>query len=722
MQIRVTRIKRNGRTYEYAQLVESYRREHDGMPMHRVVANLGALSALEVENLRVALQAGRDKQKLVAPRTTKQPRPLPQIVANLRYLDAAVLLELWNEWGLMELLGDVLPDSAATIPGARVVAALAIQRCIDPGSKLYATRWFPRTALPELLDVDPTAFNNTRLHRVLDELESAESTLMAKLARRVHDRHGAFLSLFLDVTDTWFVGEGPGLAAPGKTKEGLVRRKIGVALLCDERGYPLRWDVVSGASADCTVMTRMLESVAGVGWVGDAPIVCDRAMGRTSQLAEMARLNLRFLTALTITEMGAYAEQLPHEALSNLIPEAADDPEQWSRGAKSAAEAVHAAGMKRVDDDLFVLDLGIIEREVEPSSRPRTRERSPQEAMRLAREIQDDVATGRFPSQAAAARTRGFSKALASKYCGLRALPDDIQREILTGKAEGHPLARLLAIAGLPDADQQREAFWALGPGTPKALPAAREPEADVQRPERLRVRVIAYFNPERFVEQRLRGRKRLEEIQAYAALLNEELARPHSRRKESDIVAAVDRHLRRFDLLGAFSLRVHQHEVAGRPRFSVELTLDENEWSRRNRYDGFTVLVASPSLAHTPEEMCCLYRSKDTVEKDFQTIKSLVELRPVRHRTDEKVRAHVSVCMLALLLERTLQQKLKGQRTARAALELLEECRLNRCDASGEAAYVLTQPTSDQLSVLRSLRLLRLADQAEVADRLAPR
>jgi hypothetical protein len=30
---------------------------------------------------------------------------------------------------------------------------LTIQRCVDPGSKLYATRWLPETALVELLGI-----------------------------------------------------------------------------------------------------------------------------------------------------------------------------------------------------------------------------------------------------------------------------------------------------------------------------------------------------------------------------------------------------------------------------------------------------------------------------------------------------------------------------------------------------------------------------------------
>ena len=280
LKFRISRSKRKGITYEYVQLVESYRRKSDGMPMHRVVANLGSLSALEIDNLRTSLRAARENKRVVVSRPAKSaPGPLPKILANFRYLDAAVLLALCNEWGLSQLLDELLPQGSADIAPCAIIAALTLQRGLDPGSKLYATRWFPRSALPELLALPPSAFNNTRLHRVLDELDVAQPLLMGKLPARYHQRDGAFVSLFLDATDTWFVGHGPQLAARAKTKEGRVERKIGIVLMCNRLGYPLRWEVIHGRKSEVTAISRMLELVAGLSWSKQVPLVCDRAMG-----------------------------------------------------------------------------------------------------------------------------------------------------------------------------------------------------------------------------------------------------------------------------------------------------------------------------------------------------------------------------------------------------------------------------------------------------------
>ena len=71
MHLRVSTKKQNGKTYRYAQLVESYRRD-DGVPAHRVVANLGKLSDLQINNIRVALKASREGKTVamadIAPR------------------------------------------------------------------------------------------------------------------------------------------------------------------------------------------------------------------------------------------------------------------------------------------------------------------------------------------------------------------------------------------------------------------------------------------------------------------------------------------------------------------------------------------------------------------------------------------------------------------------------------------------------------------------------
>jgi transposase len=647
-------------------------------------------------------------------RQTRTTAPKP--TANLRYLDLAVLLELWRETGLGEVLEDLLPIGEAAVRPASVVAALTLQRCVDPASKLQATRWLPRTALPELLDVTPAAFNNTRLHRVLAELDDATPALMAKLPSHYIARDGRFAALFIDTSDTWFVGEGPSMSRVGKTKEGRLERKIGILLLCNEHGYPLRWEVFEGTQHDSIPMLRTFKAVAGLRWATEVPIVCDRAMGHTAEIQAMVDTGLQFLTALTCTEFDAYAPTLPHNAFAEL---------DSSAEVKAVAQCAEKAGLHRVRDDLYVLDLGIVER-ADGVARPTgSVQNVVVEAMRLCREIHEALAHKRFASQAAAGRSLGLRKSVTTKYCALSALSEQQQREVLDGKVRA-PLARLLEVAALKDKARRDEAFDALLHSSPSKPLRTRASVADppAAASPSLRVRVVAYFNPDRFVFERQRAREQLQAIEAFAKQLNAKLQAPRSRQTRRSIAAQVDRRLRQEALLEAFEVRIHEGSDDASSPLCVDLVLDQAEWERRRRYDGFTVLVSHPDLPHAPAELCSLYRAKDAVEKDFGVIKSVVDLRPIRHRDDGKVRAHVTLCMLALLLERTLRRRLaKHGASAEMAIETLATCHLNVFKGErGPAAYAITQLDDDQRALLRSLRMLHLADDGALADKITAR
>ena len=54
-------------------------------------------------------------------------------------------------------------------------------------------------------------------------------------------------------------------------------------------------------------------------------------------------------------------------------------------------------------------------------------------------------------------------------------------------------------------------------------------------------------------------------------------------------------------------------------------------------------------------------YKQLNEVERGFSHLKGLLELRPVYHRRDERLQAHVFVAALALLLDRALEKSLRA-------------------------------------------------------------
>lgn len=728
MHIRVARVKRKGAVREYAQLVESFRRPSDGMPATRVLASLGDPNSLAVLNLRQALAAAREGKRTVVGVVPRSPAPAKPS-ASLRYLDVAVLLELWRQWNLDALFDRLLPPGESCLPASKVLACLVVQRCLAGGSKLFASRWVRHTALPELLGFERDSFNNTRIHRVLGQVDEVLPAIQSALPHLVRDQAGAHAALFLDVTDTWFVGHGPTMARSGKCKEGMVRRKIGIVLVCNEHNYPLRWEVIEGNTHDGVAMTSLLRDAARLPWLRDVPVVMDRAVGLSAWLQQLIELDMGFLTALSRSEFGSYARSVPFDVLGAL-----DDAclnEQLL--AQRAAEALQAHGLTRHSDTLLTLDLGIVDRTAPCADTPMSSMAVPldgsdplREAVHCCRQQYELVEANPGLSLAGAARTLGVDRGAASKYRKLSRLSESIQRDILEGGAVGRSIAEMLVIARMP-VERQRSAFDALlarAPTRRRPITPARKPDVSPD-PSPIRVRAVAYFNPQRFVDQKRFAAAKLARVEAQVIELQQRVDNNPARYTADRLRARVDRILLKESLLDAY--RVHVLPATEQRAAQIQLELDASEWRRRRRYDGWTVLVSHPRLAaRSAQELCSLYRAKDAVEKDFQIIKSFVQLRPVRHRNDDKVRAHVAVCVLAMVLERSMQNRLRcsnsASPTAHAALELLESCRLNTYRSTGGAAAtcLVTDLSPDQRRVLKALQMQHFADDMYVTDMIS--
>jgi hypothetical protein len=731
MHLHISRVRRGDKAYEYGQLVESYRRD-DGMPTQRVVARLGRLTALEIDNLRAALQASRGGQRVVlAHRRLPKEASFARPTQNLRYLDLAVLLQLWRGWGLDTLLEELLPQGQSEVAPAEVLAVLALQRCVDPGSTLFSERWFPRSALPELLGVAPSSFNNTRLHRVLEQLDEVTPSLMGRLPKRyLEQEQGAFAALFLDITDARFVGQGPELAEKAKTKEGVVKRKVGIVLLCNEHGYPLRWHVIAGKKAEPSAMHPLLNEVGGLSWLGTTPVVFDRILGTSSDIGQLLGRGLRFVTALRSNEFGAYTGAIPHRCVADLEPPLERSETRVDPWMTEAARRVEEAGMQRAAETLYVLDLGVVQRDAPSVQGLAVATDQVSQAMAMAQLLEAMVQRGDADSLASAARRMGVTMSTHKRGRALLRLDRGLQQDILDGKAAALSVDSLRRIARIKEAAAQRRAFDQLlvdrqrsvaettVPVSPASVPSDQAREQSV-----LRVRAVASFNPQRFVDERRNAQLQLQNVQTYVIKLNDKLSRRRSKRPARAIELELDRMLRHKHLLDVFRVQVHEHDIGGGVmRYRAHLELDAQRWHQRRRYDGFSLLVAHPEVSMSAIDICQLYRAKDTVEKDFQVIKSFIKLRPIWHRSDAKVRAHVTVCMLALLLERTLDRRLQDM-TAVMALEALTTCCLNRFeDGAGKSYYVLTQPDAEQRGLLRKLQLQDLAEGADLIEGLRPR
>jgi transposase len=84
--------------------------------------------------------------------------------------------------------------------------------------------------------------------------------------------------------------------------------------------------------------------------------------------------------------------------------------------------------------------------------------------------------------------------------------------------------------------------------------------------------------------------------------------------------------------------------------------------------------------------------------------------MRPIYHRTDDRVQAHIYVAALAFLLHRAIEKKLKAaglDLSATEALAALKSLRVVDIDlGDGTTKRSVTKPTQRAAAVLRALRI----------------
>jgi len=111
-----------------------------------------------------------------------------------------------------------------------------------------------------------------------------------------------------------------------------------------------------------------------------------------------------------------------------------------------------------------------------------------------------------------------------------------------------------------------------------------------------------------------------------------------------------------------------------------------------------------------TIEDLVNLYKTLQTVERAFRTIKSFMKVRPINHHLDMRIRAHIFIGVLAYLIERTVEYKLKSagmNMTAQKVFSEFEGIMVSDILLGDKAPMIVTRVTdlnNKQKKILKSL------------------
>lgn len=104
-------------------------------------------------------------------------------------------------------------------------------------------------------------------------------------------------------------------------------------------------------------------------------------------------------------------------------------------------------------------------------------------------------------------------------------------------------------------------------------------------------------------------------------------------------------------------------------------------------------------------------YKELSEVERGFRSLKDVLEMRPIYHQTERRVRAHIFVAALGFLIERILEKKLKAKRvnlSAREALQALNTIGVVEFQTATGQKMGVTAGSSRAREVLHALGIQR--------------
>ena len=285
MFLRANHRDKDGKDHTYWSLVETVRTP-DG-PRQRTLCYLGELNdSAQARWLRVIdvfNEEGERRQLKLFPSDVEPPANDPDVaqvrVSRVRFErvrqfgSCCLGLELWKRLALDQFWEKLLDGEAADVPWSRVAALLSINRLCAPSSELgIEERWYPTTALDDLLGIAEGKINDTRLYRCLDRLLPHKT----KLERHLKERYGELFAaefdvLLYDLTSTYVEGQAEKnpLRRRGYSRDHRPDGKqVVIALIVNLEGFPLSYETFDGDRADVSTLEagmRLVERKYGRG-------------------------------------------------------------------------------------------------------------------------------------------------------------------------------------------------------------------------------------------------------------------------------------------------------------------------------------------------------------------------------------------------------------------------------------------------------------------------
>lgn len=338
MFVRSHQRKKDGKNHVYWSLVETVRTASG--PRQKTLCYLGELNssaqARWLKTIEVFNEQGETQQLKLFPAHIQPPADDPQVARILvnrvrlersRQFGACYLgLALWKRLELDQFFAILLDQTGADVAWSKVVAILAINRLCAPGSELSVEqRWYPATALDDLLEIAEGKINDTRLYRCLDRILPHKTKLERHLKQRYGELFGAeFDVLLYDLTSSYVEGaaENNPMMRRGYSRDHRPDcEQMVIALIVNTEGFPLSYETFDGNRTDVTTLETMLRMVERKYGKARRIWVLDRGIVSEENLEAIRKRGGHYLVGTPRRQMKQFETELLKDDWTRVRPE-----------------------------------------------------------------------------------------------------------------------------------------------------------------------------------------------------------------------------------------------------------------------------------------------------------------------------------------------------------------------------------------------------------------
>jgi transposase len=338
MFLRPNRRTKDGKEHSYWSLVETVRTP-DG-PRQRTLCYLGELNssaqARWLKTIEVFNEQGETQQLKLFPSEVETPPDDPQVARVLlnrvrlertrRFGCCWLGLQLWKQLELDRFFEANVDEHEADVPWSRVAAVLAINRLCAPGSELaIEERWYPSTALDDLLGIAEGKINDTRLYRCLDLILPQKTKLERHLKQRYGELFGAEFDILLyDLTSTYVEGaaEKNPMMRHGYSRDHRPDcEQMVIALIVNSEGFPFSYETFDGNRADVSTVETILRMVERKYGKARRIWVLDRGMVSEANLEAIRKRDGQYLVGTPRSQMKQFEQELLKDDWTQVRPD-----------------------------------------------------------------------------------------------------------------------------------------------------------------------------------------------------------------------------------------------------------------------------------------------------------------------------------------------------------------------------------------------------------------